>query len=88
MWRRGSSKRSRDKDGQKGKADNDLQSAVSKDPRVKLTVLFNSPVFGATNPKTLKNPIAYFLGGPSDMAQSMVSVCLASAHIIDFREFC
>jgi len=46
-------------------------SAASKDPRVKLTVLFNSPVFGATNPKNFKNPIAYFLGGPADMAQSM-----------------
>jgi len=44
--------------------------ATAADPRFKLTVLFNS---GGSNAETLAkftNPIAYFLGGPKDMAQA------------------
>jgi hypothetical protein len=50
--------------------------ATVADPRFKLTVLFNS---GGTSTQTLAkftNPIAYFLGGPKDMAQAKVSISL------------
>jgi hypothetical protein len=52
------------------------QYSASKDPRVKLTVLFNSGVLGGANTAimaSIKNPIAWFLGGPKDIGQKNVS---------------
>jgi dienelactone hydrolase len=51
-------------------------SASYHDDRIKLTVLFNSGVLD--NAKThllseLKVPVAYFLGGPKDIAYANVS---------------
>jgi hypothetical protein len=46
--------------------------ASEMDPRIKMTVIFNSGNFdgGATAAKTkIKTPVVFFLGGPKDMAQ-------------------
>jgi endo-1,4-beta-xylanase len=51
---------------------------VSGDPRVKLTGMFNSGLFGssASTPSLAKlnHPIAYFLGGTGDIAYQNVSL--------------
>jgi len=49
--------------------------ATVADKRFKLTVLFNSGnLFGNIDVTKLKSPVAYFLGGPKDIAQAKVSM--------------
>jgi len=44
---------------------------AASDPRIKMTVLFNSGNLGGqkVNPALLRGTVAYFLGGPKDIAQ-------------------
>jgi hypothetical protein len=51
-------------------------SASYHDDRIKMTILFNSGVLDDSKKyllKELKAPVAYFLGGPTDMAYVNVS---------------
>ena len=62
-------------------------SASYKDSRVKLTVLFNSGTLDGSKREmiqTLQAPVAYFSGGPSDMAFSGVCIYLPHTSVIGF----
>jgi hypothetical protein len=62
---------------------NSPQYQAASDPRVKLTVLFNSGNLGGqkVNPALLKGTVAYFLGGPKDIAQRNVRL----SYVIETR---
>lgn len=54
-------------------------SASYQDPRVKLTILFNSGIIDTSKTPLLADltaPVAYFLGGPTDVAYPNVSLPL------------
>jgi hypothetical protein len=58
--------------------------SVSGDPRVKLTGMFNSGLFGSSGSSPLfarmNHPVAYFLGGTGDIAYQNVSLFSLATH--------